>query len=147
MEDKPKTHRIWALETNFQGPNFSSKVIRKFLSIFPESPLLLPFAEDNLVIRKSLDFQAYVTEGLEAEGIFHDGGVSRRTIDGEALYEEAVAFMPELPIHLTLRDGAEQGQRPRETDILRVRIRQTPLTEQVASLPAFLTRSKQEERK
>lgn len=22
MEDKPKTHRIWALEIGFQGPNF-----------------------------------------------------------------------------------------------------------------------------
>jgi hypothetical protein len=89
----------------------------------------------------------YVCERLEAKRVFYQCGVGRRAVNGTALDEKAVADMLEFPEHLAFRGALEPHYAPRETDVFAVGACQAPLSEQVASLPSFLARDNQQERK
>lgn len=83
-------------------------VRKRTMSIFVESPDLIALAENQALVIERFDSQSYITERLEAEGLFHDGGVTPFAFDGNALHEKAVASMLEVSEDFAFANQPEQ---------------------------------------
>lgn len=89
-------------------------------SILVKSPDLPVLAENEILAVECFYSHTYVAERLEAEGVFHDGGVLLYTLDGNALHEKAVTDMLEVPEYFALANKPEQRHGARETHVLSV---------------------------
>ena len=116
-----------------------------------EAPGLAVFGQHQLVFVERSNFHANIVEGPEAEVVLHDGGVGCCFPDGVALDEQAVALVLEVAVDLSLgkvreRDVTKQRHAARETQVVRVRAFQTPLSQQITSFVTLLTGAEQQTR-
>ena len=109
--------------------------------------MLIVLAQQELVVVKGINPEADVAERLKAEDVFYQvdilGGACYVGY-GIAMYEEAVAYVFEGAIDLTVPDiavdTAKDDDGIRETHVLGVR--HLPLSKQVACISSLLTREK-----
>ena len=108
--------------------------------------MLVASGEDEVVVVETVDFQADVGKGPEAEVVFYCQGIYSFTLDGNTLDEQAVAAVLEIAINLTFQgvvliDVSDDANRSGESDELIVGTSHFPIAPQVAGFAAFLTRS------
>ena len=97
-------------------------------SVFVEAPALTALAQFQSVAVQRLYFQPYVGERFHAVYLLHHGGVLLCAVDGDALYEEAVAAVLELAEHFCFVDDSEPAHRAGEADEVGVGTRHAPLS-------------------
>jgi len=101
-KDRPKRRKIKRISPKPSGGNPYFWIISFLLRllILLEGPGISVLGEYDLIAVERHYLEADVVEGLEAEVVFHDEGVTSLALGGVTLYEKAVAFVLEVPIYL-----------------------------------------------